>query len=75
MNSLEEDLDVTNGRIVELEKEVAIIRENILILSDATKDMQKFIYKMAQNQAVITKRIAQWPFVAVEQQRGYPEEE
>ena len=75
MNSLEEDLDITNGRIIEIEKELAVMRENIYVISEAAKDMQRFMYKMAQNQAAITKRIAQWPYVAVEQSRGYPEEE
>lgn len=75
MNSLEEDLDITNGRIAEIEKELSVMRENILIISEAAKDMQRFMYKMAQNQAAITKRIAQWPYVAVEQMKGDTEEE
>ena len=75
MNSLEQDLDITNGRIVEIEKELALMKENIYVISEATKDIQRFMYKMAQNQNAITKRIAQWPFIAVEQMKGNTEEE
>lgn len=70
MSSLEEELDVTNNKILELEKNLAIAQENILTLADQIKESQRFIIKLAQNQSQVTKRITQWPFIAVPSNEG-----
>ncbi len=65
MNSYEEQLDITNSRIKELEKNIAIMHENIMTVSEQIKETQMFLIKLAKNQADITKRISSWPFISV----------
>ena len=66
MTSLEQDLDVTNGRMIELEKDLAIMQDNLQTLFEQVKETQKYIIKLAHNQAHMTKRISSWPYIAVE---------
>lgn len=65
MNYLEEELDMTNNRIVEIERNLAILQVNMEVLNDQIKETQKFLLKLATNQAEITKRVTKWPYVAV----------
>lgn len=65
MNYLEEDMDTTKGRIIEIEKNIAVLQENISALSEHLKETQKFLMKLAHNQAEVTKRISSWPYIAV----------
>lgn len=67
---LEEQLDLTKNRIIELEKSITLMHENIVQLAEQIKETQRFIIKMAQNQAEMTKRISQWPYIAVPSNRG-----
>ena len=69
MISLEEDLDVINGRIAEIDKNLALIESNMHMLHDQLKETQKYIIRLAQNQAVISKRISSWPYIAVPEER------
>ena len=64
-NSLEQDLDVMTGRLAEIEKNMFIIQENITVLSYQIKETQQFLIKLAKNQHDITKRVTQWPFIAI----------
>jgi uncharacterized coiled-coil protein SlyX len=66
MTSLEQDLDMTNGRIIELEKDLMLIQDNMQTLFEQLKETQKYIIKLAHNQAHMTKRISSWPYIAVE---------
>jgi hypothetical protein len=66
MTSLEQDLDLTNGRIIEIEKDLMIIQENLTTLFEQIKETQKYIIRLAHNQAHMTKRISSWPYIAVE---------
>lgn len=66
MTSLEQDLDITNGRIIELEKDLIVIQENLTTLFEQIKETQKYIIRLAHNQAHMTKRISSWPYIAVE---------
>ena len=65
MNYLEEELDMTNNRIVEIERNLAILQVNMEVLNDQIKETQKFLLKLATNQAEITKRVTKWLYVAV----------
>lgn len=67
---LEEQLDLTKSRIIELEKHISVMHENIVQLSEQIKETQRFLIKMAQNQAEITKRVSLWPYIAVPTNRG-----
>ena len=66
MTSLEQDLDITNNRIVEIEIDLIIIQENLSTLFEQVKETRKYIIRLAHNQSHMTKRIATWPFIAVE---------
>ena len=66
MTSLEQDLDITNSRMIELEKDLAIMQDNLQTLFEQVKETQKYIIKLAHNQAHMTKRISSWPYIAVE---------
>lgn len=65
MNSLEQDLDTVSGRLVEIEKSITQMEENILLLSHQIKETQYFLIKLAKNQSEISKRVTHWPFIAV----------
>ena len=69
MTSLEEDLDLVQSRLVELEKNILMLNENTQHLADHMRETQKFLVKLAHNQAEISKRISQWPYIAVERKR------
>ena len=70
MKFSEQDLDMTNSRIVELEKNIAILQVAFEVLNDQLKQTQGFLVKLANNQAEITKRVTKWPYIGV-----YREEE
>lgn len=65
MSYSDEQLDITNSRIKELEKNLAIMHENIMTVSEQIKETQMFLIKLAKNQAELTKRISAWPFITV----------
>lgn len=66
----EVQLDLTKAKIIELEKEITVLSENLMTVAEQIKETQRFIIKMAQNQAEITKRVSQWPYIAVPSERG-----
>lgn len=69
-NYFDEQLDLTNSRIKQIEKDLAVMHENILIVAEQIKETQKFLVKLARNQSEITKRVSHWPFIAVPTDRG-----
>ena len=62
----EKDSELIKGRMAQLEKNLAIAQENIYVLSSQIKDTQRVLTKMAQIQNEMSKRMVQWPFVAVD---------
>ena len=66
----DQDLDMTNSRIVELEKHIAVLQVSMEMLNEQLKETQKFLLKLANNQAEVTKRVTKWPYIGV-----YREEE
>lgn len=65
MKYFEEELDMTNSRILEIEKNLAILQVSVELLNDQIKETQKFLLKLANNQSEVTKRVTKWPYVAV----------
>lgn len=65
MEYYEEQLDQTNNRIIQLEKNIAVMHENLLTVADQIKETQVFLIKMARNQAEMSKRLSMWPYIAV----------
>jgi len=68
MDIYEEQLDLNRSRITEIEKKLFVMHENIVAVADQVKETQMFLIKLAKNQAEISKRVSQWPFIAVPQQ-------
>jgi len=62
----EKDLEQIKGRMAEIEKNLAITQENLFVLNGQIKDNQRVLVKMAQIQNEMSKRMVQWPFVAVD---------
>lgn len=66
MHSLEEDLDYTSNKIRHLEESIARLQDAVLHHADQIKETQRFLVKVAYNQSEIAKRLASWPYIAVE---------
>ena len=60
------NLEKNSEKINELEKNLAIAQENIYVLSSQIKDTQKVLTKMAHIQNEMSRRMVQWPFIAVD---------
>ena len=65
MISLEE-FDVLQTKLETLEKEVIDIHERYLTVAESIREMQKYMVKMAQNQARIATQVSDWPYIVVE---------
>ena len=50
----------------EMEKNLAIAQENLYVLNSQIKDTQKVLIKLAKIQNEMSRRIVQWPFIAVD---------
>jgi len=57
-------------RITELEKNISILQEGLMTVSEQIRDTQRYLIKVAHNQAEIAKRISSWPYVAVPDVKG-----
>ena len=62
---LEQSLDISQQKIFDIEKNMAIIQDNITQLSESLKETQRYLVKLAVNQQEITKRVSQWPYIVV----------
>ncbi len=69
--SLEQELDIVLGRMLEIEKNIVILQENQMTMADQLKETQKYLIKIAKNQSEISKRIVQWPYIAVEPREDF----
>ena len=69
--SLEQELDIVLGRMLEMEKNIVILQENQMTMADQLKETQKYLIKIAKNQSEISKRIVQWPYIAVEPREDF----
>lgn len=65
MESYEELLDLHKSSIQRLEKDLCIIQDNLMTLSEQLKETQRYLIKLAQNQAEMNKRVAAWPYIVV----------
>ena len=46
-----------------------MIEEQISAFGESLKETQRFLIKLAYNQQELTKRIAQWPYIVVSQDK------
>lgn len=69
MDSLENDLDITRGKIEAQDRTIEELRNEILVMSDQIRDLQMYLSKMARTQAGIVKRMSMWPYIPIERER------
>ena len=62
----EKDSKKIEGRMSEMEKNLAIAQENLYVLNSQIKDTQKVLIKLAKIQNEMSRRLVQWPFIAVD---------
>ena len=65
MQYLDEELDITTQKIQNLEKELLVTRELLGNTIESLKETQRYLMKMAYNQAELTKKISHWPYIVV----------
>lgn len=65
MEYLDQELDIATQKIKNLEKDIAIIQENVFALTEGLKETQRYLVKLAHNQMELTKRISEWPYIIV----------
>jgi len=70
MDYYEDELDLTSGKIKNLEISIAELQDSILSLANELKETQRFLIKLAQNQGEVTKRVTMWPYIAVPDDGG-----
>jgi hypothetical protein len=62
---IDEKLDYDKRKIEYLEKQLHVTQELLQDTIDSLRDTQKFLIKLAHNQADITKRVSLWPYIPV----------
>jgi hypothetical protein len=67
---LEKNLDINDQKMLALEDELFKQKELLLHTIDSLKETQRYLVKLAHNQAEVTRRVSQWPYIAV-QDRDY----
>ncbi len=55
--------DLIENKIEKFDAQIIDLQDTVLALSDQLRIMQMYIIKMAQNQAALTKQMAQWPYL------------
>ena len=61
--SSEKDLQF---KMAEMQKDLALAQETIHVLNSQIRDTQRVLTKMAHIQNEMSRRMVQWPFVAVD---------
>lgn len=61
-----EESDILREKIAFLEQQIVDLQEASMTLSEGIRDMQRFVIQLSQNQILIAKQVAQWPYVLVE---------
>ena len=70
MEYYEEQLDSTKNRLIEIEKSISLLQEGLMTVSEQMRDTQRYLIKVAHNQAELAKRISHWPYIPVPDVRG-----
>jgi len=69
MEYLDEELDITSQKILRLEKEIEVTREMLVQTIESLKETQRYLVKLAYNQADVTRKFSHWPFIAVSSEK------
>lgn len=61
-----EESDILREKIAFLEQQIIDLQDATMTLTDAMRDMQRFVIQLSQNEILIAKQVAQWPYVLIE---------
>jgi predicted nucleic acid-binding Zn-ribbon protein len=75
MPYLDEELDITQQKINNLQEEIEFLKDALTSHAQTIKESQHFLIKLAHNQAALTKRISQWPYIPVSLERRSGEDD
>lgn len=70
LNEIEEQISLE--RIRQLEEAVLTLSADVQNMSNAIRDCQKMIVKIATNQQHLAERVSMWPYVKVEGKKRKP---
>jgi hypothetical protein len=70
MQYLDDELDVNAQKIQQLERELESTRIIVQSTIESLKETQRYLMKLAYNQSEITKRVSQWPYLAVDSNKA-----
>lgn len=57
---------IEQEKLKNIEKQIVELQESVVSLSDSIRDTQRYLIRLAQNQAMTAKQVAQWPYVVVD---------
>jgi hypothetical protein len=60
-----EEFDLQKQKIAYLEKEVIKLQDENSLIVASVREVQKYLIRLAQNQAVVSEQVAAWPYVTV----------
>lgn len=69
MQYLDEELDMNSQKIQSLEKELTVTKDLLGQTIASLRDTQRYLMKLAYNQAEITKKVSTWPYIVVDTSR------
>ena len=58
--------EMIDARIIELERNICLLQENVSTVSDHLRETQRYLIKLAHTQSEMAKRLSTWPFIAVD---------
>ena len=65
MKSSVSELESLERRVKSAEVSLSEMQDMIYTISSEIKETQKFLIKLAHNQAELSKRVSQWPYIVV----------
>lgn len=69
MQYLDEELDMNSQKIQSLEKELTVTKDLLGQTIASLRETQRYLMKLAYNQAEITKKVSTWPYIVVDTSR------
>jgi|688.fasta_scaffold2137190_2 hypothetical protein len=60
-----ENFDLQKQKIAYLEKEVIKLQDDLSLVVASVREVQKYLIRLAHNQAVVSEQVAAWPYVKI----------
>jgi hypothetical protein len=65
-----QNFEALHTKIDTLEKEVIDLHERYLTVAETIRELQRYMVKLAQHQAIIADQISHWPYIPVDKKPG-----